>query len=946
MQIEELKKFNREILENYFLEKNSQNVVMPGFFNGDIILFVGQNPGELKENCDGDMKYIEAYNNRDVEAMNIYYEEALKSNLGVMGIFINDIFGEDWKNISFTNVVKTPFKENDFCIDNKEFHFNILKKQIELLSPKIIVAIGSIADTSLREIGITPTITTMHPSYMKKNGIYNSMKDVYSKQLEDLCFKYFITNCDTIYNDVYIKYLYKNEKKLKIIKNYNFHFYVEDENGEYLSYDGRRANKLYFNTFKFSNYKERIEWFKNNKKRLFESDVDFNIKYLINENCMFTTNQNIAYLDIETNLSLDVINVTEPIISISITDNKDKKVCFTWKEDLEENIIEKENNTYVHTFNNEIAMIKSFFSYIKNESYDIIATWNGATFDMPYLLNRALKLNININDISPYGKTYFYIGESRENCRFKIYGINCVDLMQVYKKATYDKRPPSYSLNSVAKHLQCGEKIDVDNVRNLWKDNINKLIEYNINDCIMLKNIDEKSHLIDLLKTLQQLSLCPIDLAIWNKNVCDCYILRSYKDKFIFPDIQDNKKENYEGALTGKLVFDENGKAKSISPKAGLFKNVAVPDFSSMYPSLIRTFNISSETVDENGDIEIDGVKFNSKKPGILPQLYDKVLIERKKYERLRDSFQRDSMEWYIYSNFQAMIKQIGNSLYGLNGFPGFRLFNPKVAKTITYLGRELISYSYKKIEELGYTPIYCDTDSTFTLLGDNLTVDEVIEEAKKLENKINYTYDEFVKKFGITKHYLKVDVEKIFSKIIFTGVKKKYIGRLCYKKGEKTNEIFGRGIELIKRDTPVAFRKFLKEVVRKLLDDEDDIKIYIENFKSELEKNYNLNELAISKQISKHLEDYDKTMPQHIKAVIYSNKNFGYNFMKSDTARIYYVIGPIDVIALDEDATSLPKGFTIDFDRYFKNFVYKKLEMFNAIKDLSNQTKLNLYFS
>jgi DNA polymerase elongation subunit (family B) len=944
---EALDTYNREILDTYHIDKNAQNVVMPGFFNGEI-LFVGQNPGLLKESVEGDMEYLEAYKNRDLQKLSESYLKALKSTKGTLGTFLLDIFGDDWSKISFTNVFKTPFNDNDVEVTDLEPHLEVLKKQIELLKPKYIFAIGKIAEDAINKIGYQAQEAFLHPSYLKRIGQYEVKVKEYSKVLESLLFKYFITLCDvTKFKNVCLRYNWKGKSKTKTIENYPFFFYIEDADGFYESYDGKKASLMYFTEIPGRTYEDKQLFFKQNLGKIFESDVYKNIKYMIEEGCEYDRKQKAFYFDIETNLSFDTIKTPEPVITISGYDTDANKYSWAWRKDLPKHEIEK-FGAIVKYFNDEKDMIKDFFTFLKDKGFDILTGWNSDTFDVPYLFNRAQLLGIDLSMASPFGYTSFRMGEDRESARFRIYGTNHVDLMRVYQKMTYDKRPPSYSLGSVGKHLGIGDKYAIGNITEAWQNRLDELIEYNIRDCELLYKIDEKAHLLDLLKTLQNISTCPIDLCIWNKNICDCYILKTYNGRFIFPDIdRRNERKAYEGAITGKIVFDADGSFHSVAPEAGMFDNVGVPDFSSMYPGIFQTFNVSAETIDENGDIEIDGVRFTSKKEGIIPALFNNLKKRRKEYEKIRDSYPRDSLDWYIYSNFQAMIKQIGNSLYGLNGYPYFRLFNPKVAKTITYIGRQVIAYSWKKAEELGYKPLYGDTDSLFIRFDENLTPEEVIAQAKKLEVSLNSSYKEFVLKFKKDdKHFFSVDTEKIFKRIIFTGVKKKYIGKLFYKKGERCDEIFGRGIELIKRDTPTAFKKFLKTIVEKLLNNEDDILDYINTFKRDLKKNYILQDIGIAKSISKHLDDYNKTVPQHIRAVRFSNANFGSNFMKADIPRLFYVTNPnAPVIALDYEATELPAGYEIDWDKYFENFIDKKLEMFYAVQNLSNQRQLSKWF-
>ena len=171
--LDELGEFNKRVLSEYYFEKNSQHIVMPGFFNGNFILFIGQNPGLLKEKVEGDMMYIEGFNKKDLKLLEVAYEKALRNKAGTVGTFIIDIYGEDWNSISFTNVIKTPFNNNKINMENPNFHLRILKKQIELLKPKHIITVGFLAKKALQFLNIKTSLNLPHPSWLHRKGIYD-----------------------------------------------------------------------------------------------------------------------------------------------------------------------------------------------------------------------------------------------------------------------------------------------------------------------------------------------------------------------------------------------------------------------------------------------------------------------------------------------------------------------------------------------------------------------------------------------------------------------------------------------------------------------------------------------------------------------------------------------------------------------------------------------------
>ena len=187
MNKEKLDNFNKTILEKYDTSRffNSVDCIMPGYFSGNDILFIAQNPGMLKQDVEGDALYLQSYQKKEYDKLNEYYIKALKSSRGTYGIFINDIYGEDWSQISFTNVYKCPFVDNIIPDSIPIIERNILKRQIELVEPKLIVAVGAIAKSFiLTEDSITKTIFMHHPAYLKRTGRYFQEIEKYKNDIK------------------------------------------------------------------------------------------------------------------------------------------------------------------------------------------------------------------------------------------------------------------------------------------------------------------------------------------------------------------------------------------------------------------------------------------------------------------------------------------------------------------------------------------------------------------------------------------------------------------------------------------------------------------------------------------------------------------------------------------------------------------------------------------
>jgi len=187
MNIERINDFSKKILEVYDTSRfsNSVDCIMPGYFSGNDILFIAQNPGMLKQDVEGDAHYLQSYRMKEYDKLNEYYIKALKSSRGTYGIFINDVYGEDWSRISFTNVYKCPFIDNIIPESIPDIERNILKKQIEFVEPKLIVAVGAIAKSFILTENVTiKTLFMQHPAYLKRTGQYLQEIEKYKNDIK------------------------------------------------------------------------------------------------------------------------------------------------------------------------------------------------------------------------------------------------------------------------------------------------------------------------------------------------------------------------------------------------------------------------------------------------------------------------------------------------------------------------------------------------------------------------------------------------------------------------------------------------------------------------------------------------------------------------------------------------------------------------------------------
>ncbi|MCD6235931.1 MAG: DNA polymerase II [Thaumarchaeota archaeon] len=276
------------------------------------------------------------------------------------------------------------------------------------------------------------------------------------------------------------------------------------------------------------------------------------------------------------------------------------------------------------------------------------------------------------------------------------------------------------------------------------------------------------------------------------------------------------------------------------APKRGLHESVAVLDFRSMYPSLMIKYNISFDTLSENGEnVAPNGYRFKAEPEGFLPHALKTLLKERRKIQEKLKQVPEDSVEARVLDARQRAVKIIANAIYGYTGWVGARWYTREVAEATTAWGREVISSTIKKAEDLGMTVIYSDTDSVFL---------------KNYEGRLEKLVEWIEKDLG-----LEAKLEKVFKRIIFTEAKKRYAGITTDGKLEIV------GLEAVRGDWSAVAREAQRETVKTLLETGDPGKAlakareYVRKLKrGEVE----LKKLIIWRQITRPLSEYSATQP------------------------------------------------------------------------------------
>jgi len=192
-QLSKLKSLDVAMMKNYPYSPNSHHYLQFGFFNGDKILFIGQNLGLSQENVprEASQKLFEDYTNLvdDYEEYMRKYQEVLYLDTCPMGTFIKDVYEDNWSDISFTNYFKNPFIDHKVDQQNYGYFDYYLERQISIIRPKLIVTLGKVPANFMereRTKGVgdrTPHLSFQHYSYLLRSGRYKSEVQSYKTQL-------------------------------------------------------------------------------------------------------------------------------------------------------------------------------------------------------------------------------------------------------------------------------------------------------------------------------------------------------------------------------------------------------------------------------------------------------------------------------------------------------------------------------------------------------------------------------------------------------------------------------------------------------------------------------------------------------------------------------------------------------------------------------------------
>ena len=598
------------------------------------------------------------------------------------------------------------------------------------------------------------------------------------------------------------------------------------------------------------------------------------------------------------------------------------------------------------SFRTERDLLNAFFSIVHKYDPDFFIGWNLIGFDLSWLSRKCTALGIRF-DIGTDGPAdMLKPGQNFNQWIARIPGRAALDGINMARSAYV--KVDDYSLSTVAHEILGRKKLieksgleKVAEITRLFHKDKPALARYNLEDARLVHDIFEKLNLAQLAVRRSRLTGLALDRVGGSVAAYDfLYLPRLHRKGFVADT--DPRPPVGAGSAPGGLVLDS---------LPGFYNNVAVLDFKSLYPSIIRTFMVDPLAAnmvlhDLQGDSEAAGRGRIIKGPAglefasdwaILPGIIEHLWSERDKAKQAKDA------------TLSQAVKIIMNSFYGVLGSQGCRFYDPRVAGSITRIGHWILNFSREFIEKRGFVVIYGDTDSLFVHLGEG-DQETVIKVGLKLSEDLNrYLKEELERRFKV-ESCLDIEFEKIFIRFFMptirgrdVGSKKRYAGLLMGKGG--TPELYFAGMESSRRDWTALAKEFQADLFDLVFleydspDLKDKLAELVQNRQDRLYAGELDHKLVYRKGISKRLEDYTKTVPPHVRAARMLDK--------LDGRIVRYVMttaGP--------ELVQKRSGAAFDYDHYSEKQLAPVADMVLRVFDMdfrsltTNQNQLNLFCS
>jgi DNA polymerase I len=546
-----------------------------------------------------------------------------------------------------------------------------------------------------------------------------------------------------------------------------------------------------------------------------------------------------------------------PVVCCSLYASDDvKKVLILKRQGCREGTAHVPAGVELVYFDTEEQLLRAIFEILWE--YPFILTFNGDDFDLRYMVHRAVNLGIQRHDVP--------IEIGRRVCLLR-YGIH-LDLykfffnraIQIY---AFSNRYRDVTLDDVGKGVIGLEKIKYD--KTFGDMSYTELANYCFRDSEIVYKLTsyEDELAMKLILVLARISSMPMEdvsrqgVSRWIRN----FMHREHRHKnMLIPNADDILVKKGKTATTAIIKGKKYQGAIVVEPVPGVHFNVAVMDFPSLYPSIIKVWNLGYQSI---------LCPHPECRSHLVPNTPHWVCTRKRAMESLLIGSLRDlRVSWYKsrakdktlpaeqrswYSITQGALKVILNASYGVFGAESFDLYCPPVAESTAAVGRDSITRILNHCQQVGIQVLYGDTDSLFLK---NPTKEQVEEVTRFTEHEL---------KMGI-------DVDKNYRYAVFSCRKKNYLGVL------EDGSVDVKGLTGKKKHIPLFIKNAFNQMKERLAQVKNpaefekakkDIADIVRDRYMKLKRRewQDMNELAFNVVLGEELVHYTKTTPQHVKA-------------------------------------------------------------------------------
>ena len=384
--------------------------------------------------------------------------------------------------------------------------------------------------------------------------------------------------------------------RVRLTKPFSPYLYIEHQRGTYKSLFNTKLIKKEFNQ-----PWERERYLKQNERKRIYEKFDVTQQFLLDEywdkvdKPEFTENPlRVIFFDIEVD-PLPNGEFPKPdeakaeINIITAYDSLVKKYYVFSKNDYNGNGLIKQ--AIFVKCENEKDLLKRFIEFWQDRDYpDIVAGWNSNGFDYPYTFNRIRKVigDAAFYSLSPYGVIYEREAVDKMQkkiIRYSVAGVDIMDYQEIYAKIKVVKQE-SYKLDYIC-NMELGiGKVDYQGCRTIYEfmeKHWDTFVEYNVRDVELLVKLDAKMRYMDILRMISNIGCVPYTKGITTIQVINGAICRLARKRGV-------QVHTFRG------TDDPNKVGGFVSSNPGFYNCVVTYDASSLYPSLVRSNNMSPET--------------------------------------------------------------------------------------------------------------------------------------------------------------------------------------------------------------------------------------------------------------------------------------------------------------------------------------------------------------